>query len=216
MQGAGLGRGFIFLLETCWSISITLNLCLRAKAASPRSPFPSGSPGAKAACTVRDFADPSLRPGLLQSLISRGSATPEAARGLGRDLRQGAGAGTGNPAVKKTPACLPIPAPRLLFLVRVCVSDSADPAGQPLPASSCQTPQPRAAPRHEPPATGPTYIHLRDATPCAQLLLSLPTAPAAPAGSGSPKQQLWHLPSCLLSPSLDSESQQKVSKILSG
>lgn len=58
MQGAGLGRGFIFLLETCWSISITLNLCLRAKAASPRSPFPSGSPGVKAACTVRGLQTP--------------------------------------------------------------------------------------------------------------------------------------------------------------
>lgn len=53
----------------------------------------------------------------------------------------------------------PYPPAPFFFLVRVCVSDSADPAGQPLPASSCQTPQPRAAPRHEPPATGPTYIH---------------------------------------------------------
>lgn len=155
-QGAGLGRGSTFLQETCWSISITLNLCLRAKAATPCSPSPTGSTGVKAACTVRGLQK--THPGLLQFLISRGAATPEAAQALGRALRQGAGSGAGNPAVKKTPERSPIPAPRLLFLVLVRVSDSADPAGQPLPASSCQTPQPRAAPRHEPPATGP---HLR-------------------------------------------------------
>lgn len=111
---------------------------------------------------------------------------PGAAWGLWGDPWQGAGPGAGNPAVR-APACAPVPALQHLFLVCVHVSDGADPAGQPLPASICQTPQQRVAPRHEQPATGaaPTSTSVMQRL-AAQLLASLPTAPAAPPENGAP------------------------------
>lgn len=55
------GRGFTFPLETCWSISIPFNLCLRVKAATCCSPSPPGSTGVKAACTVPGLQTPHLQ-----------------------------------------------------------------------------------------------------------------------------------------------------------
>lgn len=82
-----------------------------------------------------------------------------------------------------------------------------------LPAAVRQRSQEQPQGTNRPPPAAPTSLHLRDAARCVQLLLSLP---AAPAGNGSPKQQLWHHPSCLLSPTLERESQQKSAKTFPG
>lgn len=158
LAGAGLGIGFTFLLETCWSIFIPLNLCLRAKTATPCSPSAPGSTGAKAECTVGGLQTPRCTPDFSSS-SSPGDQRPQELHGP-----------WGETCVRELAQAQEIQLSRRLQRARPSLPRGsffwcafADPAGQPLPASSCQTPQPRAAPRHEPPATGPTYIHLRDA-----------------------------------------------------
>lgn len=188
---------------------------MRAKAAVPCSPSPPGSTGAKAACTVGGLQTPRCTPGFSSSSSPGEQQPQDLHRPWGETcVRELAQAQEIQLSRRLQRVCPSLPPGSFFWCAFAFQTALILPASPYLPAAVRHRSQEQPQGTNRPPPAPPTSTSVMQlpvrscSSGCQQ--------PRAPAGSGSPKQQLWHIPSCLLSPSLESESQQKVSKNLSG